>query len=400
MRHALLCCLTMMTAMASALTRQTAGNEVTIKGMVLNNVHTGEREKSVFVYALDGAPQIRAEVDRIMAEYYPAKGLDGDAARAIQDQFTARLKYFITGPHADELYGKATYGARQFTALTGTVEEKGGKKWLTVSKYADTTLQYPAKMLVPDKPLVMPDKPPLVLALNDKFSLKCIWVPPGRFFMGEPYYQCPHWQEAPPHMVTLTKGFYMAEHPITREIFEAVVGSNPSREKAAKAPVNVSCVNMYEFCRILSEKAKRKVRVPTAAEWEYVARVGTSNPALLEKYQDQDGGSVQPMVVKSKRPNAWGFYDMLSSGWERVSDGSGQLDRQDTVDPQHIPPEDKGEPDKGRKHGHFGKGNSRYAPSEIEYINSDPGPEKTYLGVIRFRVAVDPLPAPATGMGD
>jgi len=198
-------------------------------------------------------------------------------------------------------------------------------------------------------------------------------------------------------MVTLTKGFYMAEHPITEEMYEAVVGGNPSREKAAKAPVNVSCVNMYEFCRLLSEKTGRKVRVPTAAEWEYAARVGTSNPALREKYQDQDSGSVRPMAVKSKRPNAWGFYDMLSSGWERVSDGSGQLDRQDAMDPRHIPPEDKGEADKSRQHGHFGRGNSGYAPSEIEYITSDPGPEKTYPGVVRFRVVVEASPAPLTG---
>ena len=67
--------------MASAFASQTVAVEVTIKGMVLNNVHTGEKEKSVFVYALDGPPEIRAEVDRIMAEYYPAKGLDGDAAQ-------------------------------------------------------------------------------------------------------------------------------------------------------------------------------------------------------------------------------------------------------------------------------------------------------------------------------
>ena len=236
--------------MASAFTSQTVAVEVTIKGMVLNNVHTGEKEKSVFVYALDGTPEIRAEVDRIMAEYYPDKGLDGDAARNLQDQFTAKLKYFIAGPHADELHGKATYGARQLTALTGTVAEKDGKRWITVSKCADTTLQYPAKMLAADRPFVMPDKPPLVLKINDKLSLKCIWVPPGKFFMGEPYYQCPHWQEAPPHMVTLTKGIYMAEHPITQEMFEAVVGSNPSREKAAKAPVNVSCVR---HVRVLPE---------------------------------------------------------------------------------------------------------------------------------------------------
>ena len=250
-------------------------------------------------------------------------------------------------------------------------------------------MQYPAKMLAADKPLVMPDKPPLVLKINDKLSLKCIWVPPGKFFMGEPYYQCPHWQEAPPHMVTLTKGVYMAEHPITQEMFEAVVGNNPSMEKVAAAPVNASCAGMYEFCRILSEKSGRTIRVPTAAEWEYAARVGTSNPAFREKYKEQDSSSMRPVAVKSKRPNAWGFYDMVSSGWERVSDGSSQLDRQDMVDPRHIPSEDQGKGDQNRKHGHFGRGNGQYAVSEIEYISSEPGPEKTYPGVIRFRVVVD-----------
>jgi formylglycine-generating enzyme required for sulfatase activity len=377
----------------SALNSQAIAAETTIKGMVLNNVHTGETQKSVFVYTLDGTPEIRAEVDKIMADDYPEKGLDGDAARKVQDRFTARLKYFIDGPHAEELCQKATYGARQPTALTGTVAERDGKRWITVSKYADATLQWPARMLAPDKPLVMPDRPALLLKINEKLSLRCIWVPPGKFFMGEPYYQCPHWQEDPPHMVTLTKGFYMAEHPITQEMFEAVVGSNPSRGKMAKAPVNVSCVQMYEFCRILSQTSGRKVRVPTAAQWEYAARVGTSNPTFKEKYKDQDSSGAGPMAVKSKRPNAWGFYDMVSSGWERVSDSSSQLDRQDTVDPQHIPPEDQGKADKNRKHGHVGKGNAEYAVSEIEYIQSDPGPEKTYPGVIRFRVVVEAEPA-------
>ena len=130
--------------------------EVTIKGMVLNNVHTGENTKSVFVYALDGTPEIRAEVDRIMAENYPDKGLDGDAARKMQDQFTAKLKYFITGPHADELCQKATYDARQPMALTGAITEKDGKRWITVSKYADTTFQYPAKMLAAESPWSCP----------------------------------------------------------------------------------------------------------------------------------------------------------------------------------------------------------------------------------------------------
>ena len=100
-------------------------------------------------------------------------------------------------------------------------------------------------------------------------------------------------------------------------------------------------------------------------------------------------GQQNTSARSGKPPNAWGFYDMFSSGWERVSDGSGQLDREDVVDPQHIPPEDQGKADKNRKHGHFAKGNAQYSISEIEYIQSDPGPETTYPGVIRFRVVVE-----------
>jgi len=374
---------------ASTSVARAVASEITIKGMVLNDVHTGEREKSVFVYAMDGTPEIRAELARIMAENYPDKGLDAEAARKLQDQWTARLKYFIDGPHADELHKAATYDARQHTALTGTVREQDGKRWITVRTFANTTLQYPAKMLAADKPLIMPGRPPLVVRINDRLSLRCLWAPPGKFFMGEPYYQCPHWQEDPPHMVTLTRGFYLAEQPITREMFAAVVGGSSSTGKSAKAPFNASCRQMYEFCRALSEKTGRKVRVPTAAEWEYAARVGTSNPTFREKYKNQDSSVVQPLAVKSKSPNAWGFYDMFSSGWERVSDGSGQLDRQDVVDPQHIPPEDQGQADQNRRHGHFGKGNAQYSISELEYIDSDPGPERTYPGVIRFRVVIE-----------
>jgi hypothetical protein len=80
---------------------------------------------------------------------------------------------------------------------------------------------------------------------------------------------------------------------------------------------------------------------------------------------------------------------MLSTGWERVSDGTGELDRQDMVDPQHIPAEDSGKADRNAKHGHFAKGNGGYAVGEIEYIGSDPSLPKTYPGVLRFRVVME-----------
>jgi formylglycine-generating enzyme required for sulfatase activity len=72
-------------------------------------------------------------------------------------------------------------------------------------------------------------------------------------------------------------------------MFAAVTGYDPTHEKykQAKAPVNVSCVDMYKFCERLSEKTGRKVRIPTAAQWEYAARCGTSNPEFSQKYQAQ-----------------------------------------------------------------------------------------------------------------
>jgi hypothetical protein len=365
--------------------------QVTILGMVLNHVHTGEKDRSVFVYALDGPPPIKSEFQKIMADYYPDRGLDADAARTLLDQFTARLKYFVDGPMADKLEKDATYNARQVMAVTGVIAERDGRKWITASKCEPARFQYPDKMLSPDKPFVMPDREPLVLKLSDRLSLKCIWVPPGRFLMGEPYYMCPHWQEDPPHTVTLTRGFYLAEHPVTWEMYDAAMATRtPGTDPVftdPKAPANVSCVNLHEFCRRLSQKSGRKVRLPTAAEWDYAARVGTSNPTFAGKYADQASDAATP--VKSRQPNPWGFYDMFSTGWERVSDGTGELDRQDMVDPQHIPPEDSGRADPNAKHAHFGKGNAAYALGEIEYISSDPSPPKTYPGVLRFRLVVE-----------
>jgi len=345
-----------------------AGAEVTLKGMVLNDEHLGEKAKSVFIYAVDGPPEVKAAFDKIVAGCYPEKGMDADAARKFEDEFTARLKYFIDGPLADGLHPKVTYGARNFSAVTGVVSEKDGKKWITASKVEPTDYTYPARFLAPDKPFVMPDKPPLLLKVNDALSIKCIYCPPGKFMMGELYFQCPHWMEDPPHLVTLTRGYYMAERCVTQEVYEAVMGDNPGTPKDPKLPVNhVDCANIYKFCDLLSEKTGHKVRYPTNAEWDYAARVGTSNPPFEVKFKQQ--------------PNAWGFYDIPGSTWERTGDAC-VSDYKDMVDPVHTPPQDRNEATRGQQHQQTGKGKTGYAIGEFEYINSS-------ASDFRFRVVVE-----------
>ena len=299
----------------------------------------------------------------------------------------ARLKYRVDGPLVDEMWKTARWTVRQPMAVTGVMSVRDGKKWFTARQWKPTTFAFPAKMLAPDKPFVMPGKKPLVVKIGDKVSLKCIHVPVGKFLMGEPYYQCRHWQEDPPRMVTLTKSYYLAEHPITQEIYQAVMGENPSALKGPTLPVHrVGCPEMYEFCKRLSAKVGRRVRVPTAAEWEYAARVGTSNPTFREKYVDQNSNATSkyhspPLPVKSRNPNAWGFYDMHSGWWERVSDAA-VIDRKDAVDPNPMPTQDKNPATRGRKHKHFGKGQWTYEISEVEYIDST-------AGDFRFRILVE-----------
>jgi hypothetical protein len=398
-------------ASAGAAEHAAAGKEVTLIGLALNNSHLYEKQQYVFFQAYDGTPEVKAEFEKILAEYFPDKGLDADAARKLQDQFMTRLRYEVGGPLVEELHKVVMYSA-PYMALTGVISERDGKRWITASKYEKlyTDIKhpkysfphssFPAKLLTPDKPFVMPDREPLVLKISDALSLRCIYVAPGRFFMGEPLYQATHGNAAEdaPHMVTLTKGYYLAEHPITQEMFEAVTGYNPSAEKykQATAPVNVSCVDMYKFCERLSAKTGRKVRVPTAAEWEYAARSGTSNPKFPQKYEahmTKAKGDKRP-PVKSAPPNAWGFYDFFCDGWvERVGDSHN--DHEDQVDPEHIPPQDKTEATRSQKHGHLGESLTCWLGNP-EFIGSERGEGPGgYCGVVMFRVVVEATPSEA-----
>jgi formylglycine-generating enzyme required for sulfatase activity len=329
--------------------------EVTLKGSVVCNgacIPDPKAEDHVMVlFAIDGTQEVRAELDKLMKDFYPDKGLDSDAAQKLMDQFSARLKYYIA-QDSPALKDNKNTGKNHYcmpataSAVTGTVTEKDGKKWINARRIEPAKLKFPEKMLMADKPFVMPekDKKPLQLKIGDKLTLKCVYIPSGRFLMGTPLYMWPYFQEEYPHMVTLTKPFYMAEIPITQEMYEAVMGNNPSTEKDPQLPVqNPRFADIDKFCRMISKQNGKTVRLPTDAEWEYAARVGTSNPGFAEKYKDQNStgtkGFKAPLKVKSKKPNAWGLYDMASCWWEISADKGMYNLRHADKDP-HYPPRD------------------------------------------------------------
>jgi len=318
---------------------------VTIMGNVLCNRATEAKpwfwdpkdgDHTAVIYALEGTPAIAEQVRKIM-ENYPDGGLDVEGALLIQDQLSRHVKYFITpGPIAEKIHKDVEAGSR-LLAMTGTIFEKDERKWITITRYEPVSVHYPAKMLAPDRPFAPAGKESLLLKIDGALTLKCVYLPAGRFLQGSPFYQR-RYQDEYPHEVVLTRPFAMSEIPVTQEIFEAVMGKSPSLSKGPRLAVErASLADIREFCRILSRKNGVTVRLPTDAEWEYAARVGTSNPCFTEKYKDQIskvGSRSGATPVRSRKPNAWGLYDMLCGGWHVTSDYKADNVRVRQVDPQ------------------------------------------------------------------
>jgi formylglycine-generating enzyme required for sulfatase activity len=137
--------------------------------------------------------------------------------------------------------------------------------------------------------------------------------------------------------------YFIGETEVTQELWEAVMGSNPSEFKDSKNPVeNVSLDDCQEFVKRLNELTGKTFRLPTEAEWEYAARgghlskgykyPGSNNPDdvawTVKTVPDQ---KLRP--VKQLLPNELGLYDMAGNAWEWVSDYSRKYTSEPQVDP-------------------------------------------------------------------
>jgi hypothetical protein len=138
------------------------------------------------VFAFEGTPEIAATLADLMDKCWPPQGLDVEAAQKLQDEWSSRLAYYVApGPLTDEIHKEIEWGS-QILALSGVLYEKDGRKWIAVSEYEQTSIDYPAKMLAPDKPFVMPGEEPVVLKVNDTLTLSACRCRRGRFCRGRP----------------------------------------------------------------------------------------------------------------------------------------------------------------------------------------------------------------------
>ena len=177
-------------------------------------------------------------------------------------------------------------------------------------------------------------------------EFKMIKVEGGTFSMGATSEQSSvaDVDEYPVHSVTLSD-YYIGETEVTQELWEAVMGSNPSEFKGNnQRPVErVSWNDCQEFIKKLNQLTGKEFRLPTEAEWEYAARGGKYSKDYVYKYSGSNNADEvawynynsrdETHPVKTKKANKLGLYDMSGNVWEWCNDRYGDYQSNSQTNP-------------------------------------------------------------------
>ncbi len=150
--------------------------------------------------------------------------------------------------------------------------------------------------------------------------------------------------EQPVHRVTLSD-FEIGKYEVTNAQYKAFCDATgrpyPEEPNFARLRnyfldypqhpvVRVSWDDANAYCVWLSERTGDLYRLPTEAEWEYVAR---NSPVGWDSYHS--GGA--PHEVGTSPPNELGIYDLMGNVWEWCADWYGSYPAEPQANPKGAP---------------------------------------------------------------
>jgi formylglycine-generating enzyme required for sulfatase activity len=196
---------------------------------------------------------------------------------------------------------------------------------------------------------------------NTTVSYEMVPVPSGSFEMGSPdSNKQAKKDERPQHKVNLD-AFWMQAHEVTWDeyrlfMFAAQAGETTHKDDAVDAvsrptrpymemsfgmgingfpAISMTQHAANKYAEWLSAKTGEFYRLPTEAEWEYACRAGDGGqPSPLADYAwyaADSGGKYQK--VETRKPNAWGLYDMLGNVMEWTLDQYGPYQAAEQTNP-------------------------------------------------------------------
>lgn len=280
---------------------------------------------------------------------------------------------------------------------------------------------------------------------------RVVRIPAGRFVAGRLDDVRPDWTaDAAPHAVDLTRSLWASDAEVTQAEWSGLMGFDPVAERVqtfgsgVRAPcatwlghdlvgprLPVVCVSWFEAIDYANALSRRDGlepaytvtkdgdgppavawdrdapgwRLPTEAEWEWMARAGTTQPWVTALDRElicpwanvRDAGAAEfwgnevacrdgfPTLapVRSLLPNPWGLYDTLGNVLEWVWDLYGPYPDQPVVDPAG-PAGGTSRVLRGASWNHVARGvDARYAEAPGDFVHS--------IGFRVVRTASDPL---------
>ncbi|MCE7913343.1 MAG: TIR domain-containing protein [Nitrosomonas sp. PRO4] len=160
-------------------------------------------------------------------------------------------------------------------------------------------------------------------------------IPPGKFLMGHDEII---WREGgPQHEVTIAYAFEIGKYEVTFDEYDAFAKATHRKlpddrgwGRGKRPVINVTFDDVQAYVQWLAQQTGKKYRLPTEAEWEYVAQAGTQTTFWWGDLLGQNNANCsdcgsqwddkQTAPVGSFKPNAFGLYDTAGNVAEWVED--------------------------------------------------------------------------------